>query len=100
MSYKLKQDSIGGFSEKVASTLCNGFYATKKRADGAALMKFTDSKQVNSFLVKILFEKWQAETQNLESPYLAFICQAPSSSEIMISVEIVVIIKNGKIWVA
>lgn len=72
MSYKLKQDSIGGFSEKVASTLCNGFYAGKKRADGAALMKFTDSKQVNSFLVKNLFEKWQSETTSLQSPYFDF----------------------------
>jgi len=72
MSYKLKHDSIGGFSEKVASTLCNGFYAGKKRADGAALMKFTDSKQVNSFLVKNLFEKWQSETTSLQSPYFDF----------------------------
>lgn len=72
MSYKLKQDSIEGFSSKVSGTICDGFYGTHDRMDGAALMKLTDSKQANSFLVKALFEKWQDETENLQSPYFDF----------------------------
>ncbi|GAB5524308.1 MAG: hypothetical protein Roseis2KO_21800 [Roseivirga sp.] len=40
--------------------------------DGAALMQLTESKQANAFLVKALFEKWQEETENLQSPYFDF----------------------------
>ncbi len=72
MSYKLKQDSIQGFSSKVTGSVCDHFYSINDRVDGAALMKLTNSKQANAFLVKALFEKWQAETANLQSPYFDF----------------------------
>lgn len=72
MSYKLKQGAIQGFSEKAASAICDQFYAEKKRADGPVLMKFTESEQVNAFLVQTLFEKWQQETLRLQSPYFNF----------------------------
>lgn len=72
MSYKLKQDSIQGFSSKVSRSVCDRFYSANDRAEGAALMQFTKSKQANSFLVKALFEKWQEETGNLKSPYFDF----------------------------
>lgn len=72
MSYKLKQDSIQGFSTKVSRLVCDRFYSANDRAEGAALMQFTKSKQANSFLVKALFEKWQEETSNLKSPYFDF----------------------------
>ncbi|MCE7995908.1 MAG: hypothetical protein HEP71_28270 [Roseivirga sp.] len=72
MSYKLKHDSIRGFSSKVSRSICDRFYDANDRADGASLMQFTKSKQANAFLVKILFEKWQDETNNLKSPYFDF----------------------------
>ena len=72
MSYKLKQNSIPSFSRMVASGICDQFFASNSQADGGALMKFTASKQVNAFLVKALFEKWQEETQRLKSPYFDF----------------------------
>lgn len=72
MSYKLKQGAIQGFSEKAAGAICDRFYAEKKRADGLVLMKFTESGQVNAFLVQTLFEKWQEETLRLQSPYFDF----------------------------
>lgn len=72
MSYKLKQGTIQGFSEKAAGAICDRFYAKKKRADGSVLMKFTESEQVNAFLVQTLFEKWQQETLRLQSPYFDF----------------------------
>lgn len=72
MSYKLKQDSIRGFSSKVSEAICDRFYESKNRMEGASLMKLTDSKQVNAFLIKTLFEKWQEETQSLQSPYFDF----------------------------
>lgn len=72
MSYKLKQDSIQGFSSKVSKSICDRFYGANDRMDGATLMQLTDSKQTNSFLVKMLFEKWQEETEKLQSPYFDF----------------------------
>lgn len=72
MSYKLKQDSIQGFSSKVSRSICDRFYGANDRMDGAALMQLTKSKQANAFLVKALFEKWQEETENLQSPYFDF----------------------------
>lgn len=72
MSYKLKQDSIQGFSSKICQSVCDRFYASNDKMDGAGLMQLTGSKQVNAFLVKALFEKWQQETEKLKSPYFDF----------------------------
>jgi hypothetical protein len=72
MSYKLKQDSIQGFSSKICQSVCDQFYASNDKMDGAALMQLTASKQVNAFLIKALFEKWQQETDKLKSPYFDF----------------------------
>ena len=72
MSYKLKQESISGFSATTAATICSKFYTAKDKISGEAIMALTDVKQVNSFVIEALFTQWQAEIARLRSPYFNY----------------------------
>ncbi len=72
MSYKLKHDSIDVFCKEVTSEICDEFFKVNDVAGGSQLSSLTGSKQCNLLLIKRLFEKWQAETSKLESPYFDF----------------------------
>ena len=72
MSYKLKQESISGFSATTAATICSKFYTGRDKISGEAIMGLTEIKQVNSFIIEALFTQWQAEIARLRSPYFNY----------------------------
>lgn len=72
MSYKLKHESISTFSTQVAALICSKLFIKKEKIDGESLSTVTKVGQVNSFVVRGLFSKWQDEMQKLESPYFDF----------------------------
>ena len=72
MSYKLKHDSIDVFSKEISTAICDKFFQMNNKIDGNQLISITGSEQTNLLLVKLLFEKWQLEMDNLKSPYFDF----------------------------
>lgn len=56
------------FSEKISSV----FFENKGTITGKEILSITPSKQVNFFILKILFTSWQEEMKKLESPYFNF----------------------------
>ncbi|MCG8475880.1 MAG: hypothetical protein MI784_10450 [Cytophagales bacterium] len=64
------------FLENYASTfsraVLSDFFLSREKATGNDLLKLTPSEQVNLFILKQLFEKWQKEMSKLESPYFDF----------------------------
>lgn len=57
-----------GFSQKVAEE----FFQENDHITGQDILSVTASKQINFFVLKILFAKWQEEMKRLESPYFDF----------------------------
>jgi hypothetical protein len=72
MSYKLKHESISNFSTQVAALICSKLFTNRDKIDGESLTTITKVRQVNSFVVRSLFGKWQEEMQKLKSPYFDF----------------------------
>ncbi|MEQ9425442.1 MAG: hypothetical protein RJQ09_13550 [Cyclobacteriaceae bacterium] len=72
MESKLNKQSIEAYSTAVADKLIEQFFQTKKTITGQEIVKFCGIKQVNYFILKNLFAKWQAETTRLESPYFDY----------------------------
>ena len=72
MSYKLKQDSIPGFSAEAAAIVCDNFFGSHERATGKSLTSMTRSEQANAFLIKSLLDQWRVEMRQLKSPYFDF----------------------------
>ncbi|MDA0193455.1 MAG: hypothetical protein O2887_01935 [Bacteroidetes bacterium] len=72
MESKLNQESIEAYSRNVADKILSNFFQTKKIITGQEVLGICPVKQVNFFILKNLFTRWQEETQRLESPYFDY----------------------------
>lgn len=73
MNRKLNGDFIDSYCEKYASIVSSGFFVgSKKVISGKEILEVTSSKQVNFFVIKLLFRYWQEETKKLESPFFNY----------------------------
>jgi len=68
----LNQSELYQYSRALANRLADYYFIDHNVIGGKDILNFCDIKQVNLFLVKNLFEKWQGETSKLDSPYFDF----------------------------
>jgi len=72
MLYQLKQSEITTVSQKIGETICDKTFQNYIKIDGEHLISLTNSRQVNSFIIRSLFTQWRKEVEKLESPYFDF----------------------------
>ncbi len=73
MQRKLNEDFIDSYCEKFATKVSTEFFVgSKKVISGREILSVTPSKQVNFFIIKLLFRYWQEETKKLESPFFNY----------------------------
>ncbi|MEM6643443.1 MAG: hypothetical protein AAF616_10720 [Bacteroidota bacterium] len=73
MPKKLNEDFLDSYCEKFASGVAAKFFVGgKKVISGKEILEVTPSKQVNFFVIKLLFRYWQEETKKLESPFFNY----------------------------
>jgi len=68
----LKEDFIEQITQKYSSTIISDHVGTDNSVTGKQILKLTQSKQINFFIIKILFQQWQDEMKKLESPYFNY----------------------------
>jgi len=61
-------DYIGSFSTKIL----DDFYAKNQGISGQEIVNLTTIKQVNFFILKVLFDQWQEETKKFKSPFFNY----------------------------
>jgi len=76
MESNINHQVIKSYSISFAEQLISDFFKEKTKIKGEEITSFSDIKQLNFFVLKILFEKWNAELDKLKSPYFDY-----SSSE-------------------
>ncbi|MFK7953956.1 MAG: hypothetical protein AB8B73_14005 [Ekhidna sp.] len=73
MQRKLNEDFIDSYCEKFAVKVTADFFQEGKEViSGKEILTVTPSKQVNFFVIKLLFRYWQEETKKLESPFFNY----------------------------
>lgn len=72
MRYKLKQEAVREISELISQDILEKTFQSFNKIDGEKLISLTDSRQVNSFIIRSLFNQWRNEVERLESPYFDF----------------------------
>ena len=72
MQKKLNEDFIEKYSQQFAAKISEDFYASHSHIGGQEILGVTPSKQVNFFVIKLLFNNWQQESQRLESPFFNY----------------------------
>lgn len=72
MASKLNNNAVLAYAESFAKAVCSEFFAKHERITGSQLTDFCGIKQVNLFIIKILFEKWQADNAKIKSPFFDY----------------------------
>ncbi len=72
MRYKLKHEAVGEISELIGKEIIDNAFQSFSKIDGERLIALTNSRQVNSFIIRSLFNQWRNEVEKLESPYFDF----------------------------
>ena len=72
MSNKLNLSAVERYSKAYASKVCDEFFAENSDITGKQILALSNIQQINMLTIKALFEKWQADTQRLRSPYFDF----------------------------
>lgn len=68
----INQSVLMQYSRSFAQKLSDYFFIDHQVIEGEDILKFCDIKQVNLLVIKLLFEKWQEETQKLKNPYFDY----------------------------
>lgn len=72
MRYKLKHEAVSEISELIGQDIVDHTFESFDKIDGERLIALTNSRQVNSFIIRSLFNQWRGEVERLESPYFDF----------------------------
>lgn len=72
MIYHLNASAVPTISKQLSRSLCEKSFQNYTKIDGEQLISLTNSRQVNSFIIRSLFNQWKKEVEQLESPYFDF----------------------------
>jgi DNA polymerase III gamma/tau subunit len=68
----LNTDYLHNYSRELALLLSNKFFANTDIITGEQILEFSNIKQINFLIFKILEERWEAEAMRLESPFFDY----------------------------
>ena len=72
MESNINHQVIDSYAKSYADLLVNNFFNKKTNIKGEEIMTFCEINQINYFVLKILFDKWNIEFNNLKSPYFNY----------------------------
>ncbi|MGL1885276.1 MAG: hypothetical protein OCD76_02080 [Reichenbachiella sp.] len=77
---KLNQEATVQFSQSYAKILLDDFFSSNEKITGHQIISLSPVKQVNFFVLKVLFDQWQGEIKSLKSPYFDYKNEEVNSS--------------------
>ena len=72
MDSSFNKDAIKEYSKAYSSKVVQLFFQNKDQISGEEIIKLTSVKQVNLFVLKLIFEKWNEEMELIKSPYFDY----------------------------
>ncbi|MBY0427456.1 MAG: hypothetical protein K2Q22_17605, partial [Cytophagales bacterium] len=73
MEHQINFITLNTYAEKLARKYSDAYFSSSiTSVSGSQILKFTKIELVDLFTIKILFEKWKAETDAIKSPYFNY----------------------------
>lgn len=72
MEGNINHELIAAYSKESSEKLMQDYIRKSSTIKGEDILRFCDIPQVNFFILKILFEKWKTEFDQLKSPYFNY----------------------------
>lgn len=69
---KLNQEATNTYIQSYAAKIAEEFFSQNDSISGQQIISITPVKQVNFFVLKVLFDEWQGEIKKFKSPYFDY----------------------------
>ena len=69
---KLNQEALSTYSKSFSSLVLDKFFSQNQGINGQQIISVTPIKQINFFVLKVLFAQWQEETKKFKSPFFNY----------------------------
>ncbi|HHP7240604.1 MAG TPA: hypothetical protein ACFCUD_02980 [Cyclobacteriaceae bacterium] len=69
---KINHEYISEYSKKFAAEIVESHFIQSEQITGKEILHFSNFKQLNFFILRNLFKKWNEETKKLKSPYFDY----------------------------
>lgn len=77
---KLNQEAVNQFSQSYTKHIVDDFFGQNQHITGQQIISLSPIKQVNFFVLKVLFEEWQEEEKKFESSYFDYTSEEVSQA--------------------
>lgn len=69
---RLNLEAAQAYSRTFSNLVLDQFFSQKEGISGQEIISVTPVKQVNFFVLKVLFDRWQEETKKFKSPFFNY----------------------------
>ena len=80
MDSSFNKEAVKEYSIQYSQKVLGQFFAERTHISGEEILELTEVKQINMFLIKLLFEAWQDEIDKIQSPYFNY--ESPEVADI------------------
>lgn len=72
---------INNYGQRFAKVVCDKFFKTQAAINGKQIVELCENRQINLFVIKTIYIKWQEEANNIRSPFFDY--AAPEVTQAM-----------------
>ncbi len=69
---KVNISEINDYSRRFARVICDKFFRLNVAINGKQIVELCENRQINLFVIKTIYIKWQEEANNIKSPYFDY----------------------------
>ncbi len=78
---KVNLSEINSYGRRFAKVICDKFFKTQPAINGKQIVELCENRQINLFVIKTIYIKWQEEANNIRSPFFDY--SAPEVTQAM-----------------
>lgn len=69
---KINLSEINNYGRRFAKVICDKFFKTQPAINGKQIVELCENRQINLFVIKTIYIKWQQEANNVRSPFFDY----------------------------
>ncbi len=69
---KVNLSEINSYGQRFAKVICDKFFKTQVAINGKQIVELCENRQINLFVIKTIYIKWQEEANNIRSSFFDY----------------------------
>ena len=69
---KINLSEINNYGRRFSKVICDKFFKAQPAINGKQIVELCENRQINLFVIKTIYIKWQEEASNIRSPFFDY----------------------------